>query len=427
MTNHPVMDHAQRIARVAASVTALLALTACSALPLAGRAARPTPAVPLDLPTATQSRLRDFDLAVESVRDRHIDPGLVNDDWLAEADAFRGRIIEGMDNEAYARGLAQLLEKLNDPAIRLEAMSSQVAGSSVVTTTFSGIGIVAGMPQPGKDRLVVLAVYPGSPAERAGLKPHDAILAVDGRRVTYDERQTVLGRIRGPSGTQVTLTVRSPGQSEREMAIRRAPITPTSRPVIGRAPGTNIAYLAPAPGNAELLAIDLARGLRDLASDKMPDGIILDLRTVQEPSFPITPMLSLFANGPVGARHTRSSQQRIEVSGKQIGGSQDLPLAILIGDQTQGPAVSFAAALQDLGRAKLVGAKTSPAVAEPVILNLRGTGLQLAIPAVEYRGVKGRVLHRTGLTPDEDTGLAWEEIPADRDPQLERAVALLKR
>lgn len=425
MTNQPAMDRAQQIARIATSVTVLLALTACSALPPAGRAARPTPSVSLDLPTATQSRLRDFDLAVQSVREQHIDPGLVNDDWLAEADAFRQQIIDGMDTEAYARGLAQLLEKLNDPAIMLEAPA--VAGSGVATTTFSGIGILAGMPRPGKDRLVVLVVYPGSPAERAGLRPHDAILAVDGRRVTYDERQTVLGRIRGPSGTQVTLTVRSPGQRERDVTIRRAPITPTSRPVIRRAPGTNIAWLAAGPGDAETLPIDLARGLRELARERMPDGIILDLRVTQSPAFPLIPMLSLFAHGAVGARHTRSGQQKIDVSGRQIAGSQDLPLVILIGDQTQGPAVSFAAMLQELGRATLVGSKTSPAVAQPVVLNLRETGLQIAIPAIEYRGVKGQALHRTGLTPDEDTGLAWEDFSAEDDPQMARAIALLQR
>ncbi len=415
------------LGRVAAPLATLLAMTACSALPLPGRIAQPTPPVPLDLPSATQAKLRDFDLAVKSLREQYIDSRAIDEAWLAEAAAFRRRILEGAADETFAPDLERLLEKLNDPAIVLRAPTPDMAASSAATTTFSGIGVLVALPERGKDRLVVLAVYAGSPAERGGVRPHDSILAVDGRRITYEERQTVIGRIRGPTGTTVTLTLRSPNQPEREVTLRRAPITPTSRTVVERVPGTNIGYLAPAPGDAESMHIELARGLRALASDKTPDGVILDLRIVREDSFPILPMLSLFANGALGARHTRSGQQKIEVRGKQIAGSQDLSLVILIGDQTQGPAVSFAAMLQDLGRAKLVGAHTSPQTAEVTVLSLPETELQLAIPSAEYRGIKGRALHRTGLAPDEDTGLAWETFSADDDPQMKRAIALLKR
>ncbi len=417
-----------RVRGILGRIIVALTLSACTALPMGNRPTQPTSPSILDLPSATQARLRDLDLAVSSLREQHIDARLIDEDWLDEVAAFRRSVAEGMDNEAYVAGLKRLLAKLEDPAIALLVPTSNAAASSDANSaSFTGIGVVVGAPEAGKDRLVVLAVYNGSPAEQRGIRPHDVILAVQGQPVKSDEWQTTIGRIRGPAGTSVTLSVRSPGQVTREVIIQRATITPTGQPVINRVPGTNIAYLAPSPGGAESLPIDLARGLRELARDKIPDGIILDLRTVQDESFPIVPMLSLFANGVVGTRHTRSGQQRIEVSGKQIGGSQDAPLVILIGDQTRGQAVSFAAALQDVDRARLVGAKTSPVVAEPIILNLRETGLQLAIPAVEYRGIKGRVLHRTGLAPDEDTGLTWEQISPDRDPQLERAIALLRR
>ena len=435
------MDHYQggrdSVTRVTRSVyrttgyiAVLLAVTACSALPLPGRIAQPTSPTPLDLPSATQARLRDFDLAVKGLRERHIDPRIVDEAWLAEAAAFRRSIIDGavsnVDDNAYAQKLAELLAKLNDPGVALWAPSSQVSRSEE-DTPFSGIGVLVGMPKPGKDRLVVLTVYAGSPAEKAGIMAHDSIVAVDGKPVTYDERENILGRIRGPGGTTVTLTIRSPDEIEREVTVRRAPIAPATNTVAQRIAGTNIAYLSPGWGDAESLPIEIARGLRDLAAEKAPDGIILDLRITQDSPFPIVPMLSLFANGAVGSRHTRGGQQKIEVNGKQIGGSQDLPLVILIGDQTQGPAVSFAAMLQDLSRARLVGAKTSPLVAEPLALDLPETGLQLVIPSVEYRGTKGRVLHRTGLTPHENIQLAWEEFSTDNDPQLERAIALLRR
>lgn len=416
--------------RTAGYVAVLLAVAACSALPLPGRIAQPTSPALLDLPSATQSRLRDFDLAVKGLRERHIDPRIVDDAWLAEAAAFRRSLVDGaadnMDDNAYAQKLAELLAKLGDPAVVLWAPSSQV-NRSEEGAPFSGIGVLVGMPKPGKDRLVVLTVYAGSPAEKAGIMAHDSIVAVDGRPVTYEEREDILGRIRGPVGTTVTLTVRSPGKTEREVTVRRAPIVPAAQTVARRMPDTNIAYLLPGQGDPESLPIQITRGLRALAADKVPDGIILDLRVMQDNLFPISSMLSLFANGTVGSRHTRGGQQKIEVNGRQIGGSQDLPLVILIGDQTQGPAVSFAAMLQDLGRARLVGTRTSALVAQPLTLSLPETGLQLVMPSVEYRGIEGRVLHGTGLAPDEDIQLAWEEFSADNDLQLERAIALLRR
>ncbi|MGQ9814837.1 MAG: S41 family peptidase [Candidatus Roseilinea sp.] len=415
---------------VAWRIVAALVMTACSTLPLPGRNVEPAPQASLDLPSATQGRLRDFDLLIKTLRERYIDPGRIDDAWLDKAAAFRRSIstgaIDNMDNDAYAQKLAELLTGLDDPAVALWGPLSE-ASRLEEDVPFGGIGVLVGMPKPGKDRLVVLTVYEGSPAEKAGIMPHDSIVAVDSRPVRYEERDSVLGRVRGPVGTTVTLTIRSPGQAEREVIIQRAPIVPASQTVARRIPGTSIAYLSPGQGDPESLPIQITRALRALAADKALHGIILDLRVVQDSLFPINPMLSLFANGPVGARHMRSGQQKIEVNGKQVGGSQDLPLVILIGDQTQGPAVSFAAMLQDLGRATLVGTNTSPLVAEVFTLNLPETGLQLVIPSAEYRGIKGRVMHGTGLAPDENIQLGWEDFSVDNDLQLERAIALLRR
>ena len=381
----------------------------------------------LDLPAATQAKLRDFDLAIKQLRDTYIAPNAFSDNWLAEVNSFRQKITEGASNDDYLLGFQSLLEKLNDPSIILQAPATNVASTDTTTSTFTGVGMLVGLPEPGKERLVVRVVYTGSPADSAGIKPHDSILAIDGRRVRYDERDTILSRVRGPSGSQVKLTLKSPGQPEREVSVRRGPVTPDSHTEASRIPGTNIAYIIPNNTGDETLPIDLARSLRDLASDKEPDGMILDLRIMQGSTFPVIQMLSLFANLNVGMRYTRAGQQKLEVSGKQIGGSQDVPLVILISDQTQGPAVSFAAMLQDLGRARLVGSRTSSLVAEPSALSLPNTGLQLAIPSIEYRGVKGQALHRAGLVPDVDTQLTWEDFTAENDPQLERAIDLLKR
>jgi carboxyl-terminal processing protease len=412
----------------------VLTLSACT-LPNVQRAA-PTPAVPIDLPLRTQAQLRDFDLAVKAVRDQYIDANAAGAGWQSAINRTREQVAQGLDDQDYVDVLTQLLAALNDADLSVarsitstQSLTSPANASttSAITSSFSDIGIIAGMPDPGRDRVLVLAVYPNSPAEKGGLKAHDAITRIDDAPMTYAARDTILARLRGESGSSVRLRVRSPGQAERDVILQRAPINAVSAMLSKRIPNTNIGYIRPDPTDGAAMRIFVTEALRDLSAQQTLDGLVLDLRTVQRADFPSTDLLGLFANAQIGTLVDRSGKTKIEVSGKNIAGSQNMPLVVMVSDQTRGVAESFAGILQDLGRARIVGTRTPGRVAVVLPLTLPNTRVQLLIPSGEYRGVKDSSWYKKGIQPDVPSDLTWEQFTDEDDTQLKQAVQALNR
>jgi carboxyl-terminal processing protease len=417
--------HKRTLHLVVLLVVSAVLMAACSAPNLLR--AQPTAAVPIDLPLRTQYQLRDYDLAVKSVRERYIDGQAFGPTWQAAVATYRDRIVKGVDDDTFYNTLGELLATLNDDDLSLTRPQPQPDATSSVSGTLTGIGVGVALPEQGKDRLLILVVYPDSPAEQGGLKPHDAIVKIDGKPVTYAERNTVTSRIRGPSGSEVTLTVRTPGKGEREVKLTRRPIVPVSPMVARRVEGTNIGYIVPDYANSDGMRIAIAQALRDLSRFQTLDGLILDLRTAQSPSFPTADVLSLFVNGPVGNAYTRTGKVKLEITGKNIVASQELPLVVLVSDLTRGSAESFAGILQDLGRARVAGTKTSGHVAVQSPLMLPNTGAQILIPAGEYRGVKDQSWYRRGLTPDITSDKGWDDFTDEGDTQIQQAVKALTK
>ena len=192
--------------------------------------------------------------------------------------------------------------------------------------------------------------------------------------------------------------------------------------------GANVAYVAPNPSDADGMRDDVAAALRDLSTDRPLDGLVLDLRTMRGPDFPLNAMLSLFVNGDeVGGNRTRSKTTKIAVRGKGVGGSQDVRLAVLVSDLTTGPAEAFAGILQDLGRARVIGNRTRgrTAVLQHVVLPM--SHLELSIPNGEVLGVKKTSWYGAGVMPEVELKTRWEDHTAEDDPVLARAQEELQK
>jgi carboxyl-terminal processing protease len=408
-----------------------LILSACGLPGLNLNRAQPTAAIPIDLPLKTQNQLRDFDLATRAIRATYIDTNAVGADWQKTVTSFRERVVKGVDDTQFIDTLNELLDTLNDEDLTLSAPTAQPTpapdATQPVTAAFTGIGVLVALPEPGKNRILLLAVYPDSPAAQAGLKAHDAIIAIDGSPVTFEERATVTSRIRGLNGSKVTLTIQSPGQVARDMIVTRGAIAPGSTLVAKRVQGTNIGYIRPDFTDAEGMRLAVAQGLRELSTPQTLDGLVLDMRTMQNAGFPMADMLGLFANGAVGTFYTRTAKSKLNVTGKNIAGSQELPLVVLVSDQTRGVAESFAGILQDLGRARIAGTQSPGRLAQLLPVALPNSGALLLIPAGEYRGVKDTSWYRHGITPDIRSDLTWEQFTDEDDPQLKQATQALTR
>jgi carboxyl-terminal processing protease len=399
-------------------------LTACSGgiSSLNPFARRPTPQVPADVSPRVQAALRDFDFAVQSLRALYLKPEAVGADWQKAVDVERNRIIKSEDEAQFIESLNQVITELKDDDV---ALLPPPAPTSAVTTTYSGIGILVGMPEQEKDRLLVLSVYADSPADRAGLKAHDAIIAIEGEPITFESRNTILAKLRGEAGSKVKVTVRTPGQAPREVTLTRRPVVPASPATYKHLPDTNVGYIAPDPTHVEAMRTDTANAMRELSTERNLDSLVLDLRIIRSNEFPLNNMLSLFVNGQVGTLQTRARAEKIDIAGKSIAGSQEIPLAILVGDQTSGQAEAFAGLLQDLGRAKIVGVPTQGNVAQTTTVTLPASRVRLQIPSGDYVGVKNNRWSERGVTPDVLSEAEWEEFTDEEDPQLKQAVEAL--
>lgn len=412
---------------VAVFLTLVITLTACA--PSLLNRTPPTPAIPPGLPKSTQEQLSDYNLVVQAIQTKYLDSNLSGTTWQAAVTTYRDRILQGVDNTRFFDALDGLLSSLHDDDLVVirPVTSTSPSASSNVSGTFSGIGVQVALPEPNKNRILVLKVYAGSPAEGAGIQAHDSILRVDGQPVKYTDRNNVLSRVRGPSGSQVTLTIHTPGKANRDVIVTRAPITTTSQSIVERLPNTNLAYILPDLTDAEATPLDIAQGLRDLSNPQEPDGLILDLRTIQNGNFPFTGLLELFVNGHVGTLYTRSGKTPIQITGKNIAGSQIIPMVVLVSDQTRGEAESFAGILQDLGRAKIIGNRTPGSAPILLPVSLPNTGAQVLIPAGDIRGVKNVSWYKHGIQPDIVSNQDWETYTNQNDPILTTAEQALTR
>jgi len=428
-----------RIAVSAVLMSALtLTLTGCAGIPITGATVKnffdrtkPTAGVPSDLSPRVQSQLRDFDFAVTNLKKQYVNAASVGTDWQRTVDAERQKIIDAKDEQGdqFATSLGNIVLALKDVSASLSA-PAQPQAQATGQPRFSGIGILAGLPEVGKDRILALYVFPDSPADRGGLKAHDAIVAIEGKPVTFADRDTLIPHLRGAEGTDVTISVRTPGQQPRDITLTRRPVTQSSPLVSKRVTGTNIGYIVPDPSNTKSMKSDVINALRDLNSDHNIDGLVLDLRIIRANDFPLEDMLSLFVNGQVASVQTRAKKTKLEIGGRSIGGSQEVPLVVLVSDQTVGQAEAFAGILQDLGRAKIAGQQTKGDMAQVTPLTLPTSHLQVLIPTGEYIGVKNNNWRGTngkdaGVKPNIVSAKAWEDFTTDDDPQLQQAVDAL--
>lgn len=424
------MIRTQRV-MTAAGLAAMLTLTACGNLPISGATIRDMinnrqPTAPADeLSPRIQAQLRDFDFAVNSLKAMYIKPESTGADWQKVADEERNKIVSAKDETGKQLGdsLSAIVQHIGDEDLVLQAAPAPQAAS---TPRFSGIGVQVDLPHEGKDRLLILTVYPDSPADRAGIKAHDAIIAVEGEPVnSKTPPDQIIGKLRGEEGSDVTVTVRTPGQEPRDVTITRRMIEPNSPTVYKRLPGTNIAYIAPDPTNVAAMRDDLTQALRELSAEQNIDGLVLDLRVIRDNTFPLDDALSLFVNGPVGHVQVRNEKEQINIAGKSIGGSQEVPMAVLVSEQTTGQAEAFAGLLQDAGRAQIIGTPTRGLLAQFSPMTLPSSQIQMLIPTGDYVGVKNNSWRGKGVQPNITSDKLWEEFTAEDDPQLKQAIDAL--
>jgi carboxyl-terminal processing protease len=261
---------------------------------------------------------------------------------------------------------------------------------------FGGVGLEVEVKD---ERPVIVAPIEGSPAERAGLKSGDVIVAVFGEPTRGVPLDKLIKKMRGEPGTKVELTVTSKGSDKpRTVTLVREQIHVSS--VSSRRLSGDVGYLRikqfQATTHEEMLRAvgALKRG------DKPLSGIVLDLRSnpgglVDQATSVADELL------PGGTIYSTRHRGKIidEVSASGGGALVDLPAVVLVNEYSASASELLAGALQDHKRAPIVGATTFGKGSVQTILELPG-GAGMRLTTMRYYTPHGRVIQAAGITPD---------------------------
>ena len=324
--------------------------------------------------------------------------------------------------------IQKMLKSLDDPFTRFldpeQYRSLQVNTSGELT----GVGLqIALNPQTGK--LEVLAPIAGSPADKAGIQPRDYILKIEGlstENLTLDE---AAARMRGPIGSLVTLLIERAGEGEKEVTIVRDRIA--LNPVVAELhlseQNTPIGYLRLTQFNANA-AVELAQAITSLEK-KGAAAYILDLRN--NPG-------GLLQSGIEIARQWLDSGTIVYTVNRQgVQGSFAAqgpalttdPLVILVNQGTASASEILAGALQDNGRAQLVGETTFGKGLIQSLFEL-SDGSGLAVTIAKYETPNHHDINKLGIKPDRVISqqlVSRDQIGTKADLQYQAAFELLTK
>lgn len=297
-------------------------------------------------------------------------------------------------------GIEGLLEHLNDPYTtyfspeRYEAFNLSLHGQE---PDFEGIG--ASVTEVG-GQIIVLGPLPGSPAFQAGLMAGDVLVSVDGVSIEGSTLEETVALIRGPKGTEVVLGVWRAGSRPVEISIVRDTISASSVHA-SLLPG-EVGYIRLSSFDARTGA-DLRAAIADLR-ELGPDGLVLDLRNngggLVDAAVEV---VSEFVEEGQVLRWEDADGSETVMSVTGEGTAYDLPLVVLVNGYSASASEVVSGALQDHGRARIVGTRTFGKGAVNLLHGLEsGAGLNLTI--ARWLTPDGRTIEGEGIEPDVRVG-----------------------
>jgi carboxyl-terminal processing protease len=281
--------------------------------------------------------------------------------------------------------------------------------------SFEGIGARVAEAEEGGVRIV--EPFEGQPAWNAGLRRGDVILAVDGEDITKMQLNEAISLIRGPKGTKVTLTVKSPDQEPRDVEVERDRI---ETPVVEyRLLDNGLAYLR--LGEFSATSTEQVTAALDELLVSNPRGLILDLRGNPGGFLNVAVDISseFVPEGPILIERFKDKDEEVyEASGE--GRALTVPLAVLVNEGSASASEILAGAVQDSGRGVLIGERTFGKGSVQLTRRLSDDS-QLSVTTARWFTPNDRQINGEGLEPDITVARTDQDVEADRDPQLDKA------
>lgn len=280
----------------------------------------------------------------------------------------------------------------------------------------SGIGVEMGL----RDGYVrVLRTLPDNPARKAGILAGDIIYKVNGEEVYNLSTDEIAKKVRGETGSEVTVTVVRDGE-EKSFTMKREAIN-------------NVSAYVEYDGKTAIITVTrfdnntgtMVQGFAKEFADKGVNKVILDLRgngggyvsAAQD-------LLSLWLdNEKILIQKSKHFGNSTTNSGTGKAVLKDIETVVLVNGSTASASEIVAGALQDYGKATVVGEKTYGKGVVQNLYDLSGATV-LKVTTAEWYTPKDRSINKTGITPDVEVERTYEDINAMRDPQMDKAKSL---
>jgi len=325
------------------------------------------------------------------------------------------------DKTMFYGALRGLVESAGDPyTVFMEPKLAQEFQSDLAGT-FEGIGAEIGKKS---EIITIIAPLADMPAEKAGLKSGDKIYAIDGVSTAGLAVDEAVSKIRGQKGTEVTLTIFREGFSQpKDYKIIRQVILVKSVRTELRDDGIFVITIT----NFNDDTSDLFKQAAQQALEKNPKGVILDLRNnpggYLETAIDVA---SEWIDAGVVVTEQFNTEKKNEYLKRGRTRLKDFPTVVLVNQGSASASEIVSGALKDYGKAMIVGMKTFGKGSVQTLEDLKD-GSSVKITVAKWLTPKGNNINEQGIEPDVKVDLTVEDYDKNSDPQLEKAVEILKQ
>lgn len=357
--------------------------------------------------TASQDKTIDFALfwkVWNVLKDKYVDSGNLDSRKL-----FYGSI-KGM------------LAAAGDPYTTFFDPEDQKSFEEDMSGKFEGIGAEMGIRD---EILTVIAPLDDTPSQKAGLRPNDRILKVDGEATTNLGLEEAVSKIRGPKGTEVRLTIYREGEDEsREVRVLRDVINVKSVKVEFR-------------NNDEIAILRVGRfgdstekEFREAVisvARTAPQGLVLDLRSnpggLLHTAVDMASLMMPAGQAVVIEENGKGDRKTEKTSGGDV--LSGVPTVVLIDEGSASASEILAGALrEDRKNVTLVGKKSYGKGSVQELIPV-GKDMSVKVTVARWLTPDGNQINEKGITPDVEVDLSVDDFKAGHDPQMDKAIELL--
>lgn len=357
---------------------------------------------------------------------QHINEGIISSDTETKLSYLKKLIDETYLHDIKEKDLNEgiykgYVEGLGDQYSAYYDKKETKELSESLDGSFSGIGAV--MTQDASSGVITITqVYDDSPAKKAGIKAGDILYRVEEKTVTGKDLDKVVSWIKGKKGTKVNLTLlRGTNSDKIKVTATRDVINVET--VKYKVLENQIGYISISEFDS-VTGAQFAKALKQLQKKNI-GGLVVDLRnnpggslsTVCDILDSILPKgLIVYTKDKNGKKEEYTSDEKHRLN---------LPMSVLVNGQSASASEIFAGAVQDYGKAEIIGTQTYGKGVVQNLFDLKD-GTCVKLTTSEYFTPKGRNIDGKGITPDVKIEYKYNAKDPKADNQLDKAVSVVK-